>query len=201
MSSSAFLWILSIFWLIAYVVRANNRTQDAVLPLTTRPSPTKSRQWTVTLKGFHLKLATTAFNAKHDALSEHLDRLAAKSVARVCYDIGSFVGVLGTISGLCILGMTCGQVLSVVLSQPQELGESLVKRDTTGYGDAMSGHRAFAVHALVHILSHLHYLENLTLFIQIPGVTVPFSHMPIMLLALFVAQCVHELGHAVAAAM
>ena len=31
--------------------------------------------------------------------------------------------------------------------------------------------------------------------------TVPWSHLPFLLLALFVAQCIHEAGHALAAAL
>ncbi|CAA7262563.1 unnamed protein product [Cyclocybe aegerita] len=35
----------------------------------------------------------------------------------------------------------------------------------------------------------------------IPGVTVPLSHLPLILLAVFLAQAFHELGHALAAAL
>lgn len=36
--------------------------------------------------------------------------------------------------------------------------------------------------------------------LQIPGVTVPLSDLPLIILAVFLSQIVHELGHAVAAA-
>lgn len=35
----------------------------------------------------------------------------------------------------------------------------------------------------------------------IPGVTVPWSHLPVLLLALFLAQCIHEAGHAISAGL
>lgn len=39
------------------------------------------------------------------------------------------------------------------------------------------------------------------LFIQIPGVTVPISHLPLLVLALVANQFIHELGHALTAAL
>lgn len=39
------------------------------------------------------------------------------------------------------------------------------------------------------------------LYVQIPGVTLPLSHLPILVLALFACQVIHEAGHAITAAM
>ena len=41
----------------------------------------------------------------------------------------------------------------------------------------------------------------LTLDGQIPGYTVPISHLPIIILAVFLSQAIHEFGHALAAAL
>ena len=36
---------------------------------------------------------------------------------------------------------------------------------------------------------------------QIPGLTVPLGHLPVVLIAVFISQIVHEFGHAIAAAV
>ncbi|KAF7419329.1 hypothetical protein PC9H_001916 [Pleurotus ostreatus] len=43
--------------------------------------------------------------------------------------------------------------------------------------------------------------RSLTLQPIIPGVTTPLSHLPIIVLCVVVCQCIHELGHAIAAAV
>lgn len=51
------------------------------------------------------------------------------------------------------------------------------------------------------ITSRMYADSQHILIIQIPGVTVPISHLPLLVLALIVNQFIHEFGHALTAAL
>jgi len=149
----------------------------------------------VILKAFHLRLQTTAWNLHHDILATELKkerRLFLSQTLRVFYDLGSVFGIFGMLVGLGLLLWTCGlsvlslagKVLENSSNMPSSDSSGLTRRDLGTVGEAVP-------------------LTEDTLSVKpiIPGVTVPVAHVPLILVAVFLVQVVHEFGHAITAAL
>ncbi|KAF5366299.1 hypothetical protein D9758_005736 [Tetrapyrgos nigripes] len=140
---------------------------------------------TVTLEKLLLRVQTNSLNVLHDNLAGKLKSRQWTRFRRwvlVFYDIGVFFGVLGMVLAIGFLVYTAGMsgvelVKEVYSTQTQQPGRvQFVKRD---------------------VLEETHTNSNSESFIQpiIPGVTVPLSHLPLIIGAVFIGQLVHELGH------
>ncbi|KAK7434046.1 hypothetical protein VKT23_020372 [Stygiomarasmius scandens] len=103
------------------------------------------------------------------------------------YNFGVFFGLLGMICALGVLLYTAGSsVWSLLLyqvkapeTQVSHVKRALVEEETIQTNSASEG------------------------FIQpiIPGVTVPLSHLPLILAAVFICQLIHEFGHLLSGAL
>ncbi|TFK37045.1 peptidase family M50-domain-containing protein [Crucibulum laeve] len=203
MSLTDLLFLLALVWSVIYAIKyALNNHSSSLLPSYTRANAGLARRsgvfsdTTVTVHSLYLRVQTTAWNAYHDTLANKLSRrgrvLAA--VLRGFYDIGTVAGMLGMLLSLGFLAWTCaGYALLLArkviappgMGMPLEVG-GFVKRgleEGMGGESGESGLGAFGVTPII------------------PGVTVPLNHFPIILVAVFVSQIVHELGHAIAAAV
>ncbi|KAI6032624.1 hypothetical protein F5J12DRAFT_795509 [Pisolithus orientalis] len=181
-------WVLY-FWLVVYGVKHCSRNSRQLLPFSQVRKPTVE----VAVKNFHLRVKTDALNALHDGLCKSLSSDEFRRIKRALlhlYNLGSMVGIISMIAALLLLwSMTANLVMSVVWTPFNSSSTSLVKRNLEGgVGEPIpvttpvdSG--AFSVRAII------------------PGVTVPLGHFPIILLALCICQVVHEVGHAIAAAV
>ncbi|KAF9071599.1 hypothetical protein BDP27DRAFT_1322026 [Rhodocollybia butyracea] len=175
MSALHALSLISIFWAIIHTLDYLWKpTAASVLPTVSfhvKPSIT------VALNKFHLRIQTEAFNAQHDSVVKRLNHRREKGLRRcisLFYDMGVVVGIFGMCIGLgTLFWLTGSSVLRIFQKLPSR---AIVKRDMD---------------------------QNPENFIQpiIPGVTVPWDHLPLILVAVFVCQIIHEAGHAIAGAL
>ncbi|KZT51544.1 hypothetical protein CALCODRAFT_521297 [Calocera cornea HHB12733] len=139
----------------------------------------------------NLKLESTAFNAAHERLSTYLATHGWVPLGKAVYGIGALIGITGMFASVCIMAWT-GLVVAtehfsspVVASAMPPFAHKLAKR---------------AIGALAPALAP-DSKANLALRPLIPGITIPISHLPLMLTALFICQSFHEFGHAISAAL
>ncbi|KAI0770208.1 hypothetical protein C8Q74DRAFT_1274160 [Fomes fomentarius] len=190
---------LSFFWAALYALRQYQRRthQGSFLPAprssapSTSPDLYRSRQTRVTLRNFHLNVQSTAWNGYHQNATARLKRRDRwRALLTLAYDIGSVLGLLGMIGSVLLLAWTTVQLGLSWCSHPTQSNispeiKSLHKRDaSTEDVPTMSQDSRSA-----------------PLYLIIPGVTTPLHHFPILLAALLTTQVIHELGHAVAAAL
>ncbi|KAJ7040818.1 hypothetical protein C8F04DRAFT_1253726 [Mycena alexandri] len=141
----------------------------------------------VILNKFHLRVQTSVWNGRHDNLAK---TVAVRPGARLrpalisFYTAGCAMGFLGTAVSLGLLLWNCGHALApwihgmLVPSSP-----ALLLKRTTDILEKTVSSRDNAIKPII------------------PGVTVPLNHLPVILLAVFLSQIVHEYGHAVSAAL
>ncbi|WWD21154.1 hypothetical protein CI109_105637 [Kwoniella shandongensis] len=176
-------------------------------------SATSLRVWNVDIdrSGFSISLWTDRLNSIPQKLLNNLNYRAASRLKR-CYDIGVGLGLVGcaTASGVAIWAWyniwkdvwreaelhaasaststsTSASVAAaeVVRAGVEEVGKRLTKR---AMEDVVQG--ASEIGAKGDMLLPL-----------IPGVTIPLSHLPTLVLAFVVNQLIHEFGHAISASL
>ncbi|KAF9005409.1 peptidase family M50-domain-containing protein [Cyathus striatus] len=110
------------------------------------------------------------------------------SLLRTIYDAGVIVGTLGMLLALGFLLWTTAHGTFNLLQFHNHESGTFSKRSLDGLSsDSVSGVSGYTGNSIIMPI--------------IPGVTVPFSHIPAILFAVFYSQVVHEFGHAVAAAV
>ncbi|KAJ4001428.1 peptidase family M50-domain-containing protein [Lentinula boryana] len=180
--------IISLVWVIIHIVYRVWKPKAALLP--TFNNVPRARSWverstTVTLNKVQLKIQTTAFNARHDELASKLRDRRSKQLRKwtaVFYSIGVIAGICGLFLGLVVLLWITGQsLLSLVFPTSSRL-HSHQKRDLDSAAPA-------------------HFDASNYIRPVIPGLTVPWAHLPIIIVAVCLCQIVHELGHALAGAL
>ncbi|KZT06600.1 uncharacterized protein LAESUDRAFT_812593 [Laetiporus sulphureus 93-53] len=195
--------ILSIvlFWVCTHLLhRLLAQRTRSLLPTTAAlriTSNTLLAQTTVNLRTAHLVLRTTALNVSHARLSSSLSQKRnrrSREVLKRCYDVGSVLGVIGMAVGLGLVGWTAVQLAGVVAASG---------RGDVSVADAYEPKTVFAKRDALHADTGIRASADAQVPIHaiIPGLTTPFSHAPLLLLALLFAQLVHEAGHALAAAL
>ncbi|KAF8841485.1 hypothetical protein BDN67DRAFT_928192, partial [Paxillus ammoniavirescens] len=182
------LWI-SCLWLLIYAVKYSSRRPKSLLPFSQSRRPSTE----VSLKNLHLRVKTEVFNTFHDELSARLSSkpsaILRQTLLRL-YDIGSIISTIGMLAAFCLLLSTV-VTLSLDILRTRHVAHqstSLVTKRGMDHGeDTFSsiapGHNTFTINPII------------------PGVTVPFSHLPLIMLALGISQIVHEAGHAITAAL
>ncbi|KAJ6567754.1 hypothetical protein DFH09DRAFT_1034204 [Mycena vulgaris] len=173
-----------------------SRKPESLLPTSRSANPLgrrrghfwDSRTTQVILSKFHLRVQTSAWNSKHDAFTKGVSPRSRLRAALICfYNAGCVMGVFGTLVSLGFLLWTSGKVLVPVVheilgsSSPHSSPAFLLKR---------------GVEVVEETAARSTFIKPL-----IPGVTVPLSHLPTILLAVFLSQIIHEFGHAVSAAL
>lgn len=169
---------------------------------------------TVTLAGPYLRIESTAFNFGHDILAQWFSRnriSRATTTLRVIFDSGIVVALLGMVVALAVLLWTFMQLArrSVVDLVPVSVGVlPRVKRAyESTYAPPAVTHRT-ATDIPVQLLVRRSYSSliptaNIHTYqpIQVPGITLPLSHFPLLICALFFSQTIHEAGHALSGAL
>ncbi|KAL5521099.1 hypothetical protein ACEPAG_9021 [Sanghuangporus baumii] len=195
---NAFLWSVSLFWVLIYAIRSctSSSSSHSLLPVTAggRSSSkyrlAKNNVLEFNVRNFHLEVRSSALNSLHDAWilfwSQGVEEVwmmrGLKVLLRVFYNAGVVFGILGFLAGIGALVYSCGSYFrEVLLPQSRIQNGDFVKRSMDAPGTAQRS--GFAVSAII------------------PGVTVPWSHFPLILLALFMSQCFHEAGHAITGAI
>ncbi|KAI0755061.1 peptidase family M50-domain-containing protein [Daedaleopsis nitida] len=189
---------LSVFWAALYGLRHRwRRTHSgSFLPAPSSSTPSTSpelfrtRDVRVTLRNFHLNIQSTAWNTHHQYAVARLKRTGRwRGFMVSTYDAGSAFGILGMLGSILLLvWTTIGLAFSWYDYNWHNRNEVMVvhKRDAYAANDVSGISQSY---------------PSAPLQLIIPGVTTPLHHLPILLVALLAAQVVHELGHALAAAL
>ncbi|KIK63925.1 hypothetical protein GYMLUDRAFT_83340 [Collybiopsis luxurians FD-317 M1] len=183
--------LILLFWVIVHIIhRIYQPTRvSTLLPTLNTVAPRARLLWAekstiLTLNKANLRIQTNAFNARHDYLAgKFKDRRFARLQKGITtfYNIGVAAGMCGMVLGLAVLFWATGSSLfDAFITAPRP--SNLSKRDLTST-DPETSPAATLIQPII------------------PGVTVPLSHLPIILIAVFLCQIVHELGHAVAGAL
>ncbi|KAG5635121.1 hypothetical protein H0H81_012381 [Sphagnurus paluster] len=186
-SLASTLLVLTLVWCAIHALHRLLKPSSAQTLLPSSSVRTRRNAWhssstRVVLHGLHLRVQTTAWNLQHDLLSASLKRPHRAPLVRTLkafYNAGSVLGVVGM---LCALGFLFTTGTTSALSLASKLLASSAPLARRGLD--------------VQTTEPTSWVKPI-----IPGVTVPLAHLPIILLAVFFAQFVHELGHALAAAM
>ncbi|KAI0084668.1 hypothetical protein BDY19DRAFT_970529 [Irpex rosettiformis] len=201
-------YAISIFWLALHALHrflSKRVTNTSILP-TSGESHTRryGSSWLskshirVTLHAAHLKIETTGLNAFHDAWSSQVRKTSHarfKWIVMVFYDMGSVAGVAGMVFALGLLWVTAWKSSLSILGW----GTSAIGTGTASPAGAFTKRDNIYEEASVGAAKTESGAAPLQLIL--PGVTVPLSHLPILFFALFFTQVIHELGHAITAAL
>ncbi|KAJ6551501.1 hypothetical protein B0H19DRAFT_1157941 [Mycena capillaripes] len=189
--------VLLLVWTIIHGANYffQHRTAQSLLPTSRGANlfgPRRNYFWDgrttqVILNKFHLRVQTSAWNSWHDTFSK---TVAVRPGARLrpaltyFYNAGCVMGVLGTAISLGMLLWNCAQALPPLIhgTLAPSSNALLLKRGAEVVEKAVATHSA--------VIKPI-----------IPGLTVPLNHLPVILLGVFWSQIVHELGHAVSAAL
>ncbi|KAI9464789.1 hypothetical protein F5148DRAFT_1209699, partial [Russula earlei] len=187
--------LLSALWSSIHIIHRlyppANRPRD-LLPtsLITR----KRKSTTVTLAGPYLRLESTAFNARHDMLAQWLFRSRAARRVRTTllavFDVGVVIALLGMLVALAVLAWTFVQLARKSMTDLIPHSEDTHARAKRAY-DSVHEPPALTPRAAADVPVQL----------LIPGITLPLSHLPLLVCALFFSQAIHEAGHALSAAL
>lgn len=176
----------------------------------------------VILDKVHLRVESTAWNVRHNALSLWLSKTrstAVKGFLLVLYDAGSIVGVIGMLTAMSLLGWTSVRLGLALFHGPPDMNTHVqpvqkatlhAKRELnsggshgdTSYDGSVSVQllvSSGSVHSPPFATSGGHHGSRH--FDQIPGITIPLSHFPLLFVSLLLSQVFHEAGHAVCAAL
>ncbi|TFY51237.1 hypothetical protein EVG20_g11095 [Dentipellis fragilis] len=173
----------------------------------TAPTPLyRSETTTVTLSPFHLRLSTTAFNLAYDRFAGWLVRAPrTRRVLSLVYDLGTVVGALGMLVSIAYAAWTYFQLAGTLFAThtPADAATGLAKRgwEDAPVGDIPHSESGLQMHILVSSLVPISQYSILSDAVQIPGITLPLSHLPPLFLALVFSQAFHEAGHVLCAAL
>ncbi|KAF5381612.1 hypothetical protein D9615_005501 [Tricholomella constricta] len=206
MSLASPLLVLTLIWAAIYAIYHLLKPSKAqsLLPFTTNARHGRRNVWKesatqVTLKGLHLRIQTTIWNLRHDLLAMSLQSPSNAPLSQALkffYDLGFVMGLIGMLCALGFLSITGGiSTVSLTRKVWAATNSPIHPVSSEGFGsllkrslDAFDGREI--------LTSDESWVKPI-----IPGVTVPLADLPIILLAVFLAQIVHELGHAIAAAI
>lgn len=190
------------FWSLLHVFNRllRHRNRLIVLPWNLSHGKLRSRI-NVSLRHVHLHIQTTICNSLHDRFTALLASKKYKKYKTVLswfYEFGCLASIVGMVGACAMLSWSCWTLawnMIKVANQKTSTLHSHTKRSTIH-----STSRPQGWSTIQPIVSFLQVKAPLPMN-QIPGVTVPFSDLPIIICAVFTSQLVHELGHAIAAAM
>ena len=216
MTPFTFFFLLSGLWSSIHLFHRfyvpSNKSRN-LLPtsLTTR----RRKATTVTLAGPYLRIESTAFNSGHEVLVQWFSRnriSRATTTLRVIFDSGIVVALLGMVVAFAVLLWTFTQLArrSVGDLVPVSAGVPLhAKRayDSTYAPPTVTQRTAtdlpvqlLACRSYSSLIPKANDCTHLPTN-QIPGITLPLSHFPLLLSALFFSQAIHEAGHALSGAL
>ncbi|GLB41095.1 putative peptidase family M50 [Lyophyllum shimeji] len=202
MSLGSPLLALTLIWAAIYAVHHVLKPSRAhsLLPSSTNTRYSRCNVWNesttqVHLSGLHLRIQTTAWNLPHDLVATSLKRGSrvrlGKALAQF-YDLGSVMALIGMLGALGFLVASVGMTALSLTRKVWNMSAAPASTDPTG-------------DLVKRTVDGLHLRESVPdgswIKPVIPGLTVPLAHLPVILLAVFLAQVVHEFGHAMTAAI
>lgn len=202
MSLSSTAYTLWVFWVIVYCVHRliqYKSSAETVLPLHQRR---RSSEWHITIQFLRARVETSRWNTTHDKLLTRLKRgssLWSKKWLERFYTLGFVSGVIGMVVVFGLLLWTAWTLVRPFsihnIGIPKAAGK-LMKRHSFGP----------APESPITPIVGMNYPSHTTMPLnaspgQLPGVTVPLNHIPVIIITLFLSQVIHELGHAIAGAL
>ncbi|KAI0295799.1 hypothetical protein BC826DRAFT_1104180 [Russula brevipes] len=212
MTPLTFLLLLFGLWSLIHLAHrlyyASAKRPRDLLPIASTARRRKST--VVTLTGPYLRVESTALNAVHDTLVQWLSpqngTARIRTALRAVFDSGIVISLLGMLVALAVLAWTFVQLarrsLTNVVPQSVDVVHPHAKRAYDNIYVPPVFTERLATDIPVQLLVCAGSFDSSLLFIPpIPGVTLPLSHLPLLVIALFVSQVVHEAGHALSAAL
>ncbi|KAJ3726257.1 peptidase family M50-domain-containing protein [Lentinula raphanica] len=186
--------LISLAWVLVHLLYRLCKPKAPLLPtFNNAPTSRASRSWatdnsistTVTVNKVQLRIETSAFNSRHEQLAFRLRDRRSKRLRKwvtTFYNAGVVAGICGLVLGLLtLLWITGDSLLARILLQSSKLS-SHDKRALDVEGSAQFNAQNY-------------------IWLVIPGLTVPWTHLPLIIIAVSFCQIVHEIGHAVAGAL
>ena len=209
---SGILVLIAIWCTIHILSYIFTRRSSSILPTGINYQHRNSRRHTrVSLHSLHLKISTTAWNTYHDTLSSFLARRGKNRINtlfKLSYDLGTVFGAVGIVVAVATLLWICASSAWTLLQKMSLARGSndfsdishLMKRETSE-SSLHASSPYLEITPIVSLASFRPFRYPVNVINpQIPGVTVPFAHLPIIFLAVFLSQIFHEFGHVLAAA-
>ncbi|ORX39122.1 hypothetical protein BD324DRAFT_618578, partial [Kockovaella imperatae] len=173
----------------------------------TRPIPVV-RGWRIDWTAGQLSIETKDYNSVPRIITERSRRL--HGALKRFYFWGSIAGPLGLAGSVLAAVVAAVQVWQMVWQElaahsvPSIPTGGMSKRGLVGAGrnvaENVLSKRAFGVVApILEVEAGLRTFQANSLSPLIPGITMPFSHLPTLVLVLVTSQLFHELGHALSA--
>ncbi|KAF8664227.1 hypothetical protein AX16_000789 [Volvariella volvacea WC 439] len=194
---------LALFWAIVHVIAYSvKKPSSTVLPFSSvRPLRHSRKPTRLNLHKFILSIETSSYNTAHDALTRRITRSGlSKRLLKACYDVGIVVGVIGMLGAFALLGWTTIQYSTILAKSFHHF----LVHDTPREGAIVErlSKRAAIPSSHTHDETSAALLAyDTTIQPIIPGLTVPLSHTPVILLSVLICQIIHELGHALSATL
>ncbi|KAI0696643.1 hypothetical protein BC835DRAFT_1271635 [Cytidiella melzeri] len=207
MGLTSLLYAVFVFWVILHAIHrslTHHAQSRSILP-SFHGVQGRRRGWLmalqtrVTLQTVYVKLETTGFNDVHDTWASRLNKTShahLKMMTTMLYDLGSVAGALGMLAAFVLLCVTVYRSLCLVFTQSSRASDVIALASSTR---TLAKRALDAKEDLARAVETLPAATPLNLIL--PGVTVPLSHLPVLLVALFLSQVIHELGHAITAAL
>ena len=204
--------LIAIWCTIHLLYYISTYRSSSILPTGINYQPRISRTHTrVSLHSLNLKISTTAWNGYHDTLSSFLARRGKNKINnlfKLTYDLGAVFGAVGSVVAVVTLLCICTSSAWTLLQKMSLARNSdvipdishLMKREISSKSSPHVSSPYLEITPIVSLASLFQYRINVITTPQIPGVTVPVAHFPIILLAVFLSQIFHEFGHVLAAA-
>jgi S2P endopeptidase len=205
---SGILVLIAIWCTIHILSYISTYRSSSILPTGINYQPRNSRRHTrFSLHSLHLKISTTAWNTYHDTLSSFLVRRGKNKINtlfKLTYDLGAVFGAVGIVVAVATLLWICTSsawtlLQKMSLARNNDGTSDLMKRETSSKSSLHASSPYLEITPIVSLASFFQYPINV-IIPQIPGVTVPLAHFPIIFLAVFLSQIFHEFGHVLAAA-
>jgi S2P endopeptidase len=200
----------SIHLIHRFYVPSNKSRNLLPTSLTTR----RRKATTVTLAGPYLRIESTAFNSGHDILAQWFSRnriSRATTTLRVIFDSGIVVAMLGMVLALAVLLWTFMQLARRSVADLVPVSAGVPPRVKRAYDSSYAPPtvtQRTSTDIPVQLLVRRSYSSLMPTanvrthpLTQIPGITLPLSHFPLLISALFFSQAIHEAGHALSGAL
>ncbi|CAL1710715.1 unnamed protein product [Somion occarium] len=189
------------FWVILHVLRflSRRRYPSASYSLPGSRSLSKPSSTNIVLEQCYLRAELKGLNRLHDDFVTWLEKSSSfRQLASLVYDLGSVLSLIGVVLAIVFLGWTLVQLGAKAFTVPSSTPSTLFHVGTVYKRQLQEGNTATPHDGTQRSFVGDHPISFL---VSIPGVTIPFSHLIPLLVTLLIAQGLHEVGHAFAAAL
>ncbi|KAH9830175.1 uncharacterized protein C8Q71DRAFT_843079 [Rhodofomes roseus] len=186
------LYTLAGLWALIHLALCLLLPHTPRVELSYYPPPSDRSPILLTTTVLLLTVRTTRLNAGADALAAWFGRArrgGVRRAAKAMYTVGGALAAGGMLGALGLLGWTAVRLAG------RGLGRWAVQ------GAAVNIARVWKRDELPATFATKRADSGIPIYAIIPGVTVPLSHIPLLVFALISSQIIHEVGHFITAAL